>query len=272
MRAWILMLVLAVTVAACGGDKSSRSDDEARDEPRSSDNAASGELVSAQSVLGQAARNAKAVDSFRGTMEMDVEINGLGATMDGDIVFRAPDATYMQMSMFGSDFEMLVYGPTFYMRPQGMDWMTLDLSATGVDLSQLDSFAQNQGFFDLEEMAAALGDVERLEDDEIDGGTYAHYRAEPNFSDLIDQLPEGFADQSLLNGAEDMIQSIAVEFWLDPQTELPRRFEMSMSMDMPDGDEGEMRMSIDYTEYNVPVDIPAEPVGAPPFDPATLGG
>jgi hypothetical protein len=267
--AFVLGLICLLAVA-CGGDK--KPSETSNRAPANDAPASSERLVSAEAALGGAARNAAEVESFRGTMEMEMDFGAMRFGFDGEMAYEAPDATHMQMSMLGMDMEMLVYGTNLYMRMDGADWMKLDLTNAGIDLSQFEDLAENQGFFDLEEMARSLGDVEELPDVDIDGKTYKHYRAEPDFADFADQLPAGAIDPSLAAEAEDMIDAIEVEFWIDPETELPRRFEMTMSMDMPTGESGDMLMAFDYVEYNVDVDIPAEPVGAPAFDPSSLGG
>jgi hypothetical protein len=270
MRPITVVLGLAcLLAAACGGDKAPETSTNSA--PDVNAPAASEELVSASAVLGNAARNAKEVDSFRGVMEMEMSFGPMSMEIDGDLVFRAPDASYVTMDMFGQQLEVLVYGVNVYMRLPGDDWMMLDLASAGIDLGALEGIAENKGFMDLQALADSLGELEELGDDTIDGKTYAHYRAEPDFEDLMAQLPEGFFDPSLVDQVEGAVDWVNFEFWIDETTELPRRFEMAMEMEL-EGESSSVLMAFDFLEYNTPVDIPAEPVDAPPFDPGLLGG
>ena len=271
MRPIVLVLgLVCLLAAACGGDKAS--EPESSSAPADAHDQAAGEkLVSSNAVLGAAARNAKAVESFRGAMEMEMDFGAMRVGFEGELLYQAPDASYMTMDMFGQEIEMLIYGANIYMRPPGAGWMQFDLTSVGVDLSQLQSLAENKGFMDLEALSESLGELEQLDDATIDGETYAHYRAEADFADLLEQMPDGFLDPSTVQQARGAVGDIGFEFWIDEFTELPRRFEMSMDMDI-EGEDGTMTMAFDFLEYNTPVDIPAEPVGAPSFDPATLGG
>ena len=272
MRPITLALGLVCLLAvACGGDKVSEPESSSQAPPDAHEPAAGDKLVSSNAVLGAAARNAKAVDSFRGTMEMEMDFGPMAVAIDGELVFRAPDATYMTMDMFGQEIEMLVYGTNIYMRPPGADWMQLDLTSAGIDLSQLQDYAENKGFMDLEALSESLGDLEQLDDATIDGKTYAHYRADADFEELLEDMPEGFLDPAIAEQVRGSVGDVGFEFWIDESTELPRRFEMAMDMDIQ-GESGTMTMAFDFLEYNTPVDIPSEPVGAPAFDPASLGG
>lgn len=271
MRPITLVLgLVCLLAAACGGDKASERETSS-DAPPIAHEQAGEKLVSSSAVLGGAARNAKAVDSFRGTMKMEMDFGSMSVGFDGELVFRAPDATYMTMDTFGQDIEMLVYGTNIYMRPPGADWMQLDLTAAGIDLSQLEQYAENKGFMDLEALSESLGDLEQLDDATIDGKTYAHYRADADFEELLQDMPDGFLDPSLVQQMRGSVGDIGFEFWIDESTELPRRFEMAVDMDI-EGENGTMTMAFDFLEYNTPVEIPDEPVGAPAFDPAALGG
>jgi hypothetical protein len=260
--------LICLVAAACGGDKKSSRSAEAPAAPTAT--AASTELVSASAVLSNAAQKSQQVDSLRGELSMDMDFGQVHVGLDGNLLFKAPDTGYVTMHILGRDIEVLVYGTDMYMRAEG-DWMKLDLSAVGIDTSQFEDIVKNRGFFDLDSLTDSLGDVEQLKDETIDGKVYHRYQADADFDELLGKLPDGFIDPTIASAASDAISKVGFDFWIDPETELPRRFAMTMSMDI-EGDSGTMEMTFDYLEYNGQVDIPAKPTDAKPFDPSELGG
>ena len=269
----VLFLALSAALAACSGDKAPPEDRLRTSEPTvavtaraASLDGSSGEFVSA---LSTAARNAKDVESFRGEMNWKMNFGGVPFEFGGELLYRAPDASYLQMDVFNQEIEVLAYAERTYIRVPGEDWMTFDLAEFGVNTGQLEQLSENRGFFDLETVANTLGELRQVQDEEIDGVAYNHYQGEADFDDLLDQAP-GLLDPSLEAQVSGLVDQVAFDFWLDPQTDLPRRIEMMMEMDVPGGEQGRMTISFDYLEFNKPVDIPAEPAGAQPFDPASF--
>lgn len=281
MRRSILLIPLLIALTACGGGDSSPDDagPSGGDAPRTEATATAatsrgetgGDSGDTQEVLLRAARNSAEVESMRGSFDMSIDFGGFDMSFDGEMAFRAPDQMHMTMSMFAQDFEMLVYGSNFYMNT-GDGWRSVDLSGAGINLDQFDQLWENRGLFNVEQLAESFGDnITQLDDASIGGEVYEHYHVELDPSEIANNVPEGLFDEELLAQVGSALDTLESDVYIDPATDLVRRVTVSVSMEIPQGGEGSVAMTMDMLEYNGDVEIPAEPAGAPPLDPADLG-
>jgi hypothetical protein len=274
MRRLILVIPLVLALAACrGGDKDDSrgagsgapSDAAAAD---TSGNSAPRSPADIREALLESAEKSANVESMRATFEMDMDFGGINMGFEGDFAFRAPDQMHMTMEMFGQDLEMLVYGSSFYM-DMGDGWRKVDLSSAGINLDQLSQLWENRGLVDMEEWAETFGDdVEQLDDEIIDGKTYEHFHLDADAAEIAGNVPDGLFDDELLAQIGDAIEDMQADIYVDPETGLMRRMTMEMDMDVPEAGAATMEMSFDIEEYDGDVNIPEEPVDAPPFDPS----
>jgi hypothetical protein len=220
--------------------------------------------VSAQAVLSRAAQRQQDVQSFRG--EFQVSMSGAGEEFGfaGDMAYRAPDSMYMTMNMFGQRIELLMKLPDVYMYIPGEGWAYLSFDELGVDFEQFRQYLENRSIVDIEEMSNALTNVEQLDDEVIGGVAHQHFRGQLDIARLSD-LPNAGLDPETLEQVEDSIEGAEFEFWVHPDTELLRRFTMDMTMAVPEAGAVNLEMSMDFLEYNGPVDIPEPPTDAEPL-------
>jgi len=104
-----------------------------------------------------------------------------------------------------------------------------------------------------------------LPDQVVDGVTYLHYEGTLDWAEALEDIPEGMYDPGVMEQVEDVLQPVATEFWLDKETYLPHRTDIEMTFNV-EGTDFSMDMSMEYSHYNEPVDIPEPPVGPTPFD------
>ncbi len=288
MRIRVLAAAAALTIAfaACGGGDGHDStpttvpqaaptatpvvDDGTRepDETRAPD----GPLVSAANALGPAAERFAEAQSLKATFAATATFGFQDRSFSGELLYRAPDASLLSASFFGRPIEMLAYLPNYYVNTPAEGWKAADLPSLTVNLDQLSGVIEKHGFFNLQSLVASLDQVEQLPDAKNGDTPYARYRADVTLSEIGDQLPGGIADQETLAEAEQFIEGMWFDFWIARDTGLPRRvlFVVNAIGESDDGGGG-LEMSVDYTEFSGAVEIPAEPVDAPPFSIEDLG-
>lgn len=137
----------------------------------------------------------------------------------------------------------------------GKRWMKMDLSsafATGMDLEQpiqkVDPVVQVKTLLGLEEVTV-------VGEETVDGTPTVHYTVTASTEEHLAMLEEqGEIDSAeLANSLDEMaefsVTEIKTDVWVDEQY-WPRRARMTM---------GEIVITIDYTEYNEPVNIEVPP-------------
>jgi hypothetical protein len=273
---------LSLVLAACGGggdDEPDRTVTPAFPTPRFTEiierprpTEPPGMPVDAAQSLLPAADKWAAAETLSGSFLATAALGSQNLTFAGTLHYRAPDTSYIIADYFGRRIEMLGYGPSYYINVPDQGWKAADLDSIGVDLTQLTSVAENRGFFDMHALIAALDNIEQLSDGEIEGVEYARYRAGSRLARIADQLP-GLVSPEIVAGANEYVEGLTFEFWIAKDTGLPRR--VSFTVETPgtsDEGSGGLEMTIDFEQFNRPVEIPAEPVGAPPLETDDLTG
>jgi hypothetical protein len=222
-----------------------------------------GTAVDGAAVLGPMADKWAAAESLSARFFATAALGSRNLTFSGTLLYRAPDTSHSDADYFGRPIEMLAYGDKTYINVPDQGWKAVDLETLGVDLTQLSSVGEKRGFFDLQALVGKLENVEQLSDSDIEGVVYAHYRATADLGNISDQLP-GIVSPQVLTELEPYVEGLQFDFWIAKDTGLPRR--VTFVVDTPgasDEGSGGLEMTTDYDSFNAPVDIPAEPVGAP---------
>lgn len=252
---WVA-LISAVALAACGGGDSSVSQPTAS--PRAFVSAAEAMDASAVSYETQ-------VQSFEGTMSIGFGAAGEEFSTTGEMKFEAPGKVYLSMDIpTVGEMEVLLDAPDMYFGIDGK-WYKGDTSALGIDLDEFQKYAEDRGPVDYADALKGLKDLVKLSDEEIDGHTYWHYHGALDLDALSDELPADVIDPSLVADAADALAGTSMDIYIDPETLLPRRYNMTITMDF--GTEPfTMNMTMDFEKYNEDVDIPDVPADAEEFD------
>lgn len=256
LAVWFALPLAALALAACGGG----SDEPSVQQPATAPAA----FVSAAEAMGASAENFRAdVHSFEGTMSVKMTGAGESFNVTGEMKYSDP-ATYMNMKMPGlGGMEMFVVPPDMYFGHDGT-WYTFDSSSLGIDLGALQKYAEDKGPVSYSDVLQGMQGLQQLPDEQIDGAAYWHYQGSLDPSKLADEIPSDIIDPDLLGQAADALQDTSMDIFIDPQTLLPRRYTMTMTMDIS-GEPMTMDMTMDFESYNTDVDMPDVPTDAEPF-------
>lgn len=256
---WVV-LISAVALSACGGGGDSASG------PTNSPQ----NFVSAEAALAASAASYESqVQSFEGTMSIGFDAGDESFNTSGDMKFVAPDKAYLSMDVptMGT-IEVLLDTPDVYFQMDG-NWYKGDSSVLGIDLSEFESYVQDRGPVDYAKALEGLTDLVKLSDEKIDGKTYWHYHGALDLNALADEIPSDVVDPGLVDQAASLLTSTSMDIYIDPQTLLPRRYNMEMTMNF--GTEFTMNMTMDFTKYNEDIDMPDPPTDYQEFDFSTTG-
>jgi hypothetical protein len=252
---WVV-LIASAALAACGGGSDSVS------EPTSSPR----NFVSAQAAMEASAASYQAeVQSFEGTMSIGFGVGGEDFSTDGELKFESPDKAYVSMDIPTlGDMEVLLNDNDIYFGLDG-EWYTGDTSLLGINLEEFRKYAEDQGPVNYVDALEGLTDIVKLSDETIDGETYWHYHAALDLDALADEIPSDVIDPGLIDQAADALSGTSMDIYIDPETLLPRRYTMELTMEFAQ-EEFTMTMAMDFLEYNGDVDMPDAPTDAKEFD------
>jgi hypothetical protein len=297
-----LLLVLAV---ACGSGSSNGGNSDGSGADSGGHNAGSGDagfnapadqnepepaVLNAVEALGRSANDFQnEVQSLRGEMTMEMDIDEMSFGLNGDFAFKSPDQMHMRMEFSGGEgsivdfsefgaFELLLVDEKLYMNvPFIGGWTVATLDELGVDAQQYRDMVSNHSPFDYADLVESFGDgaqVNDLGEEEIDGKTYRHYRVESDLASLLDALDGAFGDELSGDGmfpVEGVGGAIVADVWLDSATLLPYKVTAEGSFTST-GVAGEppagamtFKLTIVVPEYNGNVTIPAPPADARSF-------
>src|SRR3990172_7049812 len=238
----------------------------------------SGDLVSADPVDVLAASResfGQDVDSLQAELLISMDIGGFTVNASSEMAFQAPDQMHATMDLTGlGTFEMLVLGSELYMNMPGQGWVAISLddaglSEFGLDPSTHRDVMTDHSMVDYRELVRSLGgEVVDLGEETVDGGTFQHYRAAMDFSDMAGAFTDAFGATSDL-GLDEVSGPLTLDVWVDPDTTLPHKIAANGEVAFGAGSmvfEATMR----FFGYDEPVEIPGAPPDAVPF--ALLGG
>jgi hypothetical protein len=220
------------------------------------------------------------------TMEMSMAQMSFGIA--GDFAFQAPEQMHMKLDFTGGEgqlidfselgsIEMLLLGDRMYMYvPFFGGWTVATLDELGVDAEQYREMLNNHSPFDYADLVDSFGDAANAQDlgeEEIDGGTYRHYRIESDLASLMDALAGAFGDDvtdETMLPSGDVSGPILADIWLDSETLLPHRLTAEGSFSSGTTDDGatntmQFSLAIVVDAYNGDVTIPDPPADAQPF-------
>jgi LppX/LprAFG-like lipoprotein len=250
-RALLLLLpILALTLAACGGGGSMSLDPVA---------SAATKTVDAQTFTTDFTATVKVLGrsfSFGGNGAVDLGANATSLTMDlsgiplpqgsagqggagtVDIVF-ANGIMYLRMPMLASKL------------PSGKTWLKLDVqklaAAKGFDLGSFKNVDPSQVLAQLQ----AAGDVQKVGTETIQGAETTHYHAvidvakSPNLTDK-----QRAAIQKALGGAD---RTVPVDVWIDSDGHVRRE---TTSFSFGKGLQGaQMAMTMNFSDFGQPVTV-----------------
>ena len=276
--ALLVALLLLLAVSCKGGD----SDDSSSNQQPGSDEEY---VLSAAETLGKSADGfQQEVQSLEGEMIVSMSFGEFDVGVDGDFAFQAPDRMHITMSFSGGgedslidlsemgDMEMLLIGDEIYMQmPFLGGWVKASLEDLGIDSEEFRELLSGQAPFDYAQLISDLGDDVNVQDlgvEEIEGGSYQHYRFSSDFATLMESLSSSYGEDFSDFPTDDISGPIVMDLWLDTETLLPYKMTAHGVFNSPDpnlGGNAEFAMSFVINEYNGDVDFPEPPADAVDF-------
>jgi hypothetical protein len=183
-----------------------------------------------------------ATDGSSGTLTMDVP--PIGAIEER----ITPDGFYIDMSSLAAG-----------KLPAGKRWLFLsydDMAAnSGQDLRKLQD--QNQSSTQaLEYLQSTSGNVDKLGEDTVNGASATHYRADVDYAKFAAEKMPDATDAQRAKIAK--LGKVPMDVWIDGNDRVVKMsFEMDGSSMGADG--AHVRMTMEITGYDVPLDVQAPP-------------
>jgi hypothetical protein len=259
-----IVLALVIGVTACGGG-----------------GGGSDAAVSIK-TLQAAVSNSQAAESSRFTMDLSVDVAGAPVSITADGVMSGDGKTgevNVSMPVVGTIEERMVDG-VIYMnlgsfpgapaQLEGKQWVKLDpeaLKQSGMLEGLADQSGTNSPKQGLEYLQGLSGDVQDLGQETVAGEPATHYKASIDYSKLVDKLPDATAEQ---RDALAKLGTVPADVWIDGHD---RVVKMHMTIDGSafGGGAGTAEMTMQLTDFGVPVDVQAPPA-EDTVDFSALGG
>jgi hypothetical protein len=246
-----VVIALAIAVSACGSG------------------GGTGAVVSIK-TLRAAADNTQSAKSSRFVMDMKVDVSGEPVSINVDGVMAGDGKTgqlTINAPVLGSIEERIVDG-VIYMNMGDLaagklgdrPWVKLDLDQlnqqSGGALSGVADQAQSntpqQG---LEYLQGLSGDVTKVGDDTVAGEHAVHYRASIDYAKVAAKLPDS---ASAVRDQLAKLGTVPADVWIDDSD---RVVKMQMKIDASafSAGAGTADMTMEITDFGVPVDVQAPP-------------
>jgi hypothetical protein len=263
-------LAAMVMVIACGGGGEQQTSSEPVDPELLVTNPSAALGASAQ-------RFEEEIDSVEAEFSFEFGMDGFAIGADGHFAYRAPDNMHMTMEMSGGDdemfnlgdvgpIEMLLLGDDLYMNTGFTGWMTMSLDDLGADAESLREMMDMHAPLDFQALVGGLdAEVQNLGPEEVGGNTYTRLRIATDLATVMDAMGESVGEDTLGAGLFDVAAPMTMDILMNPETLLPFTFEANGDFGLG-GESMEFRMAFKFFDYNGPVDIPAPPEDAVPFD------
>lgn len=255
--------------------------------------------ASAAQALGASARALREVSSVRGEMTFSMSAPGFTFGGDAQFAYRDPDQLHMVLNldseglrdMIGqgpggadlegqlpfslddlSRMELLLLGDDVYLYTGLSGWLHISMEEAGMDARGLQELLSSRAPIDYRALIEALGgEVQDLGREEIDGGTYLHYRVTLDLAEGAESLgqalgglgPASAPDEPMM--PEGFSGPVGVDIWLYPESYLPHRLAVEGSVSAQ-GQGATFTMDLRFVDYNQPVEIPPPPADAVPVE------
>lgn len=243
-------------------------------------------LTAAQNVLAKVSNQTGGLTSFRGTMSMAFGLpTGRTAQMTGTMAYRLKPSRALKLALTMPNVSggrgtnrmtEIVVGDNIYMRTPaftahtGKPWLGLTFSrlrkSTGVDLQSLQQSSQGDPQLNTK-MLTASKDVRQVGRQTVAGVPTTHYKGTFNLTDGLAKLDAEQRAEAKKSFGEVGFDKVNFDVWVDGR-QLPRR----VTIASPPGAKVDMKVTMNYTAFNVPVSITAPPKSQVADGSGLLGG
>jgi hypothetical protein len=221
-------------------------------------------------TLQAAVSNSQAAESSRFVMDMTVDVADGPVTIKVDGVMAGDGKTGeldVSMPIVGTLQERIVDG-VIYMnlgsfpgapaQLDGKQWVRLDpeqLKQSGMLEGLADQSETNSPKQGLEYLQGLSGDVQDLGEETVAGESATHYKASIDYAKVLDKLPDASPE---VRDALGKLGTVPADVWIDGQD---RVVKMHMTIDGSafGAGAGTAEMTMELTDFGVPVDVQAPP-------------
>jgi hypothetical protein len=269
-------LAIALSLTACKG---ASQDKASGGEPTSG----AAHLTAAQNVLAKVSERTSGVTSYRGTMSMAMSASGQQVDFKGNMACRLKPSKAMKliMTMRGigqstARVTEIVTGDKLYMKmPElqartGKPWVGIKRSdlhkESGADLQSMQQSDQGDPALNTKLLTASK-DVRQVGQETVGGVRTTHYKGTYSMTDALAKLSGDQRAQAQKSFAEAGFDKINFDMWVDGR-QLPRRVTIATPSDAKVG----MKMTLNYTAFNVPVSVTVPPKSQVADGAGLLGG
>ena len=221
-------------------------------------------------ALARSAADFRDLRSFKARFQITTDAKEFVATTEGEVAYESESLAYFTAT-YADDVpgqkmtELLVIPPNLYQRGPDGQWYVLSPWNQGIRPEELPEDGLDDQFIAYDWIVDGLSDVERIEDETIDGEDYLHYAGTVSLSDgdpgnFVSAAPPTIMGSRSPGSAQATAQ---VEFWLHKDTYLPGRVRISVSAAGQSGSGGDA--TFDYFDYNQQITLPEPPKDTRPW-------
>jgi hypothetical protein len=259
-------LAVALSLTACKGvaDKGAASSGEGKP--------GGVRLTAAEDALAKVSSRTAGLTSFRGTMSLSAGMSGQQTRTKGKLALQLKPTSAMRfdvpsMSVGGrktEGFSEVLVGDKLYMKMPGLaarygkPWIGISLDKlkefSGLDVKAM----QNQGSQGdpalNAKMLTASKDVRSVGTETVGGVSTTHFQGTFDLREALAKLGSEQRAQVQKSMGQTGIDKMTFDVWVDGQ-QLPRK----VSMATPPGAKVDVKTTVTYTAFNVPLSITAPP-------------
>ena len=229
-------------------------------------------LTAAQDALAKVSSQTAGLRSFRATMSLSTAVSGERTQIKGRLAYQLKPTSAMRfdvpsMNVGGQrsqGFSEILVDDELYMKmpaltaKSGKPWIGIPLDklkeSSGLDLKSMeDQGSQGDPALNAK-MLTASKDVRSVGTETVGGVSTTHYRGTFNLRDALTKLGSEQRAQAEKSMGQAGIDKMTFDVWVDGK-QLPRK----MSMATPPGAKLDMKTTVTYTSFNVPLSITAPP-------------
>lgn len=240
----------------------------------------SGLLVSAAvgALDASVTRFEEDVHSVNARLSFNVVVSGFSLGANGFFLFESPDQMYMNLKLTGDmsafmggedigPMEILLRDGTMYMNTPFTGWVSSSLDDLGLGADSYKKLVEGHSPVDYRSLVKSIGgNIQDMGEETLDGRETQHYRVNIDIASLMGAVTNALGStsgESVFGGAS-ATGTMYGDIWVENESQLPYRMTADGTFSVLT-ESATMTMTVDFLEYNQPVNIPDAPEGAKSF-------
>jgi hypothetical protein len=218
------------------------------------------------------------VRSVNARLSFNVVVSGFSVGANGFFLFQSPDQMYMNLQLTGDmaaftggedmgPIEILLRDGTMYMNTPFTGWVSSSLDDLGIGADSYKKLVEGHSPLDYESLVKSIGgNIQDLGEETLDGRRTQHYRVNIDIASLMGAVTDalGSSGGASAFGGASATGTMFGDIWVEKDSQLPYRMKADGNFGVS-GQSATMTMTVDFLEYNRPVNIPDAPENAKSF-------